>query len=64
MGKQEPGEGEVSDVVSLDPSEAETMQAGVDVPAVSGVAAASVTEAFDEPLPMETVLNIASLFIA
>lgn len=44
--------------------EAETMQAGVDVPAVSGVAAASVTEAFDEPLPMETVLNIASLFIA
>ncbi|GAA4433201.1 hypothetical protein GCM10023188_22380 [Pontibacter saemangeumensis] len=44
--------------------EAETMQAGIDVAAVSGVAAASVTEAFDEPLSKEAVLNIASLFIA
>ncbi|GAB3527822.1 hypothetical protein GCM10027443_04810 [Pontibacter brevis] len=44
--------------------EAQTMQAGVDVPAVSGVAAASVTEAFDEPLSMSAVLDIAGLFIA
>jgi rubrerythrin len=43
--------------------EAQTTQAGVDVPAVSGVSAANVSEAFDEPLDMSTVLNIATLFI-
>lgn len=44
--------------------EAVTTQAGINVPAVSGISAASVTEAFDEPLSKQAVLDIASLFIA
>ncbi|MHA6246690.1 ferritin-like domain-containing protein [Pontibacter sp. CAU 1760] len=44
--------------------ENQTTQAGVDVPAISSISAANVSEAFDEPLSMSQVLNIASLFIA
>ncbi|MBF9253300.1 ferritin-like domain-containing protein [Pontibacter sp. 172403-2] len=43
--------------------EAETMQAGVDITAVSKVSAANATEAFDEPLSKDAVLAIATLFI-
>ncbi|MFD3000237.1 ferritin-like domain-containing protein [Pontibacter toksunensis] len=43
--------------------EGQTMQANIDVPAVSGIAAPLVTEAFDEPLTMSAVIDIASLFI-
>lgn len=43
--------------------EAETMQGGVDVPAVSKVSVGNVTEAFDEPLSKQAVLDIATLFI-
>lgn len=44
--------------------ENQTTQAGVDVPAISSISAANVSEAFDEPLSMNQVLDIASLFIA
>ena len=44
--------------------EAETMQLGVNVPAVSSISAENVSEAFDEPLSKQAVLDIASLFIA
>ncbi len=44
--------------------EGQTTQAGVNVPQVSGVSAALVSEAFDEPLSKQAVLDIASLFIA
>lgn len=43
--------------------EAVTTQAGVNVPQVSGISAAGVSESFDEPLDMATVNTIAGLFI-
>lgn len=43
--------------------EAEVVQAGVNIPQVAGVSTEAATEAFDEPLDMATVKNIASLFI-
>jgi len=43
--------------------EAETMQAGVDIAAVSKVSVGNATEAFDEPLSKDAVLAIAKLFI-
>ncbi|MCJ8163972.1 ferritin-like domain-containing protein [Pontibacter sp. E15-1] len=43
--------------------EAQTTQAGVNVPSISGVSAAQVSEAFDEPLTKQAVLDIAGLFI-
>jgi rubrerythrin len=43
--------------------EAQTTQLGVNVPAVSNLSAESVSEAFDEPLSKQAVLDIASLFI-
>ncbi|WP_242923382.1 ferritin-like domain-containing protein [Pontibacter liquoris] len=43
--------------------EDEVEQGGVDVPAVSKVSVANVTEAFDEPLSKDAVLAIAKLFI-
>lgn len=61
---EERGAGMPAPTQAVYAGEAQTMQAGIDVPAVSGVAAASVTEAFDEPLSMSAVLDIASLFIA
>ncbi|MFD2516212.1 ferritin-like domain-containing protein [Pontibacter locisalis] len=44
--------------------EAEVVQLGINVPQVSGISTENVTEAFDEPLDMATVNQIASLFIA
>lgn len=43
--------------------EAETMQGGVNVPGISGIPAAAVTESFDEPLSKDAVVAIAGLFI-
>lgn len=43
--------------------EDQTVQAGVNVPQVSNVAPEQVTEAFDEPLSMAIVNDIAELFI-
>lgn len=43
--------------------EEQTTQLGVNVPAVSGLSAQIVSEAFDEPLTMEQVLQIARPFI-
>lgn len=40
------------------------MQGGVDVTTITTVSRDRVTEAFDEPLSMQEVLNIASLFLA
>lgn len=51
------------------PSEANTTQGGVNVttltftPALQGTPAEKISEAFDEPLDMQTVVAIASLFI-
>lgn len=44
--------------------EAETMQAGVNIPDVAKVSVDSATEAFDEPLSKQAVLDIATLFLA
>lgn len=44
--------------------EDQTTQAGVDVVQISSISADGVTEAFDEPLTMDEVNDIASLFIA
>ncbi|WP_439881417.1 ferritin-like domain-containing protein [Pontibacter sp. MBLB2868] len=44
--------------------EAETMQLGVNVPSVSSISAENVSEAFDEPLSKQAVLDIAGLFLA
>ncbi|GHA70401.1 ferritin-like domain-containing protein [Pontibacter akesuensis] len=44
--------------------EAETMQAGVNIAGFNGVSTDAATEAFDEPLTKEQVMNIATLFIA
>ena len=43
--------------------EDQRMQADINVPAVSGISAESVTESFDEPLTMQQVLEIADPFI-
>lgn len=43
--------------------EAEVVQAGVNIPTVANVSVESATEAFDEPLSKQAVLDIASLFI-
>jgi hypothetical protein len=45
------------------PSEANTVQGGIDITTL-GFSAASASEAFDEPLDMGTVLTIAGQFIA
>lgn len=42
---------------------AETVKLGINVPAVSSVAAERVTEAWDEPLTKEQVLAIVDPFI-
>ena len=44
--------------------EAEVVQAGVNIPNVAKVSVDAATEAFDEPLSKQAVLDIASLFIA
>lgn len=44
--------------------EAETTQLGINIPNVSSVSAENASEAFDEPLSKQAVLDIASLFIA
>ncbi len=41
-----------------------TMQGGVNIDGISGKSKAAVTEAFDEPLPKDQVLAIATLFLA
>jgi hypothetical protein len=55
-----------TDVPALRPvyaGEEQVVQLGVNVPAVSGVSPAAVSEAWDEPLTMEQVLAIAGQFI-
>lgn len=44
--------------------EANTRHAGVEVPSVTSVSAEAITEAWDEPLPKDKVLEIAGLFLA
>lgn len=46
------------------PSEANTTQAGLNLVGIEGLTAAMASEAFDEPLDRQTVLNIAGPFIA
>lgn len=45
------------------PSEANITQAGIDLTTIPNVTADQASEAFDEPLDMATVLNIASNFL-
>lgn len=56
-----------TDVAALQPiyaGEAETTQAGVNVPQVANVSAEAASAAFDEPLSKDDVLAIAAPFIA